>query len=149
MKIKISSILLAVITAITFAGCGNNQKNAQHNDQPAMVTDNTHNSRNSLDYQGTYTGTMPCADCSGIYTEITLTEDSYTMKTVYEGKGKDSENTFTDSGSYTWDSNGNIITLGNDSTNRYQVGENALYALDMDGNQITGDLADMYILKKK
>ncbi len=35
---------------------------------PPMSTGD--NSQNSLDWPGTYTGTLPCADCEGIKTEI-------------------------------------------------------------------------------
>ncbi len=149
MKTKIwyAAILL---TGLFIASCGNNNQNARNNDRTSMAVDSAHNSRNSLDYTGTYSGTMPCADCSGIRTELTLNNDgTYTMVTVYEGKGSEGENTFRDSGRYTWNNTGSVVVLNNDSTEQYQVGENQLIALDMHGNRITGELADMYILKKR
>jgi uncharacterized lipoprotein NlpE involved in copper resistance len=36
-----------------------------------------------------------------------------------------------------------------DSPNRYLVGENTLTQLDMEGNKITGNMADQYVLKKQ
>lgn len=149
MKTKIwyTAILL---TGLFIASCGNSNRNIQNNDRTPMAVDSIHNSRNSLDYAGTYVGTMPCADCSGIRTEITLNADgTYSMVSVYEGKGNEGENTFRDSGRYTWNNAGSVITLNNDSTEQYQVGENQLIALDMHGEKITGELADMYILKKR
>jgi len=112
------------------------------------TTTDTHNSRNSLDYEGTYTGTFPCADCSGIYTEITLSGDNYKMTQVYQGV-EEGDNSFEESGTYTWNNNGSIITLGGDKTEQYQVGENMLLALDENGKRIAGDLADLYILRKR
>jgi len=149
MKSKSLYITVTLLTVLFFTSCGNNRKNAQYNDQTLSVLDTIHNSRNSLDHDGTYTGTFPCADCSGINIEITLNNGTYTMKSVYEGKEQDGENTFTESGTYTWDNTGSIIIFDGDDTNRYQVGENTLIALDENGNRITGDLADMYILRKK
>jgi NlpE N-terminal domain len=45
---------------------------------------------------------------------------------------------------------GSIITLTGikNKPNEYFVGENKLIQLDIDGNKITGSLADKYILKK-
>ena len=53
-------------------------------------------------------------------------------------------------GKYTWNAAGNTIILDGvkDAPNQYFVGENTLTQLDMEGNKITGDMADLYILKK-
>jgi len=147
MKNKIMYAVVAMILGATaFISC-NNTKNSKPVDETAIVADG-HNSRNSIDYQGTYTGTMPCADCSGIRTEITLNGNSYKMKMTYEGVDE-SNNTFESSGTFSWDNDGLIITLGDDKSEQYLVGENQLIALNQDGEKITGDLAHMYILKKK
>jgi len=149
MKIKIASIaFVAFLSAALFTGCNSNKKNtASEKRTTLMASDRAHNSRNSLDYQGTYSGTMPCADCSGIDVEITLSGDNFKRKMTYQGK--EGQNMFDDSGKYVWNEEGDIITLGGDPAEQYQVGENQLIALDMQGRHITGDLADMYILKKK
>ena len=93
---------------------------------------------------------MPCADCEGIKTEIILNLDqTYTISTQYLGKDIQ---VFKYSGSFIWDENGGKITLKNDENsnenNQYLVGENKLFKLDIDGNRITGDLAEMDVLKK-
>lgn len=100
-------------------------------------------------HEGKYAGTMPCADCEGIYTEIQLDGNNYTIKQVYKGKGDEAQNTFTEKGTYTWDQNKHIVTLNGDEAWSYRVGDGTLIALDMYGNEVTGDLADMYILRKK
>lgn len=100
-------------------------------------------------YEGTYTGTMPCADCSGIHTEITVNKNEYTIKRTYEGKGNDMENVFIEKGTYAWDKNKSILTFDAAETEKYKVRNNTLIALDIDGNEVTGPLADMYVLKKK
>jgi len=115
--------------------------------QSGPVTDSD-NSRNSLDWSGVYEGTLPCADCEGIETSITLLDDlTYTRTRVYLGRD---DQIFTDQGKFTWDDRGSEITLvGEDgSTQRYQVGENVLFYLDREGNRIEGDLAERYRLEK-
>ena len=107
-----------------------------------------HNSSNSLDVAGEYKGTLPCADCEGIDIKITLTKDkSYVKQTKYLGKDG---RVFEEKGYYTWNSDGNTITLSGikNAPNQYFVGENELIQLDMQRNQIIGDLADKYVLRK-
>ncbi|MDH6313659.1 putative lipoprotein NlpE involved in copper resistance [Parabacteroides sp. PFB2-10] len=139
-------VMAAALFVFTLTGCNSKKKEAAPVEEKSAVVADVHNSRNSLDYEGTYTGTMPCADCSGIEVEITLTGDQYTRKRVYLGK---EDNTFEDSGAYRWNDSGNIIILNDDSRDQYQVGENSLIALDEKGERITGDLADLYILRKQ
>lgn len=107
-----------------------------------------HNAKNALDWEGTYKGLTPCADCEGIETEVTLTRDmTFVIKTKYKGK---SDKVFEETGSFTWDSKGSNITLEGlkGRPTQFFVGENTLTQLDMDGNKVTGDLAEKYILKK-
>lgn len=107
------------------------------------------NSQNSLDWQGTYKGVTPCADCEGIETEITLKNDqTYVVKTTYLGKGDGK--IFEEKGSFYWDKSGSDITLKttNVGPSQYKVGENQLIQLDMEGKIITGALAEKYVLKK-
>jgi len=108
-----------------------------------------HNASNSLDWQGTYRGTLPCADCEGIETELTINQDNtYELKTSYLGKG---DQTFEEKGTFSWNEAGNTITLS-EAKNRpsqYFVAENKVIQLDMAGNKITGSLSEYYILKKQ
>lgn len=116
--------------------------------ESSPIPDAAHTSQNSLDYAGTYTGTLPCADCPGIKTEITLNADgTFTKKMTYLER-KDA-GIFKDTGTYHWDAAGQRITLeGIHAPNQYFVGENTLTQLDMEGKKIEGSLADLYVLKK-
>jgi uncharacterized lipoprotein NlpE involved in copper resistance len=107
-----------------------------------------HNSKNSVDWVGTYQGILPCADCEGIKTSITLNQDyTYTLTEEYLGK---KGNPIVAKGSFIWDDNGGKITLiDGDRKQQYKVGENRLFHLDLNGNVIEGRLADKYILYKK
>ena len=105
------------------------------------------NSMYSIDWNGTYLGILPCADCEGIKTRIVLNADlSYSHETMYIGKD---EKVFQTKGSFKWDKTGGIITLDNTEEYMYQVGENILIQLDKNGKKITGDLADKYKLEKE
>jgi heat shock protein HslJ len=105
-------------------------------------------SRTSLDWSGTYTGVVPCADCEGIETTITLRADhAYTITTKY--LGKDDPGSTLD-GTFAWNEAGSEIALRelSNAPSRYLVGENALIQLDLSGERITGELASRYILRK-
>jgi Uncharacterized lipoprotein NlpE involved in copper resistance len=104
------------------------------------------NSKISLDWKGNYAGLIPAADGSGINVQITLRADeSFTIVYNYV----DRQNIATESGTFSWDKAGNIITLKNTAfPPYYRVGENHLLQLDMKGKKITGNFADQYVLKK-
>ena len=114
---------------------------------PAGIPDG-HNSRISLDWDGTYTGVVPCADCEGIQTSRTLFESgAYTLSQEYLGKG---ERPFSENGTFEWDEAGAVITLspGTENAKQYLVWENMVLQLDREGQRITGDLAEKYRLAK-
>lgn len=115
---------------------------------PSKIKIDYHTSQNSLDWDGTYKGVLPCADCEGIETEITIDVDgNYTRKVTYLKDGN--KDTYTEQGLFAWNKEGTKIILKSTSDNKYyQVGENYLQVLDLKGNTITGALADKYILQK-
>lgn len=139
------TILLFIL--VSLCSCANKSKTPTETLEEVITVD-SHNSQNSLDWDGVYRGITPCADCSGIETIIELKKDlTYTIKTKYLGKFK--KNTFDEKGTFTWDKGGSIIIISGTSPQKYFVGENTLTHLDMDGNKITSDFAEMYILKKQ
>ena len=103
------------------------------------------NNMTSVDWVGTYQGVLPCADCEGIKTQIVLNKDlSYILETQYLGKD---EKVFQSKGTFKWNESGSKITLDNENKQIYQVGENRIFHLDKDGNRITGEIANNYILE--
>lgn len=147
-----SKALLTIIAILTLVSCSTNQNQSDsvENKGNAIPSspDMDHNSRNSLDWYGVYKGTTPCADCEGIETTITLKKDG-TFKRSLKYLGKD-ENQFFDEGNFEWNEEGSKVTLKGEKgmSQMYQVGENALFHLDNEGNRITGDLAPNYRLEK-
>ncbi|OOF18701.1 hypothetical protein BZJ17_15985 [Salinivibrio sp. IB574] len=108
-----------------------------------------HNAKNSLDWNGTYQGVVPCADCEGIETSLTLNDDNtYVLTKTYLGKEGEA---LKEEGTFTWGDMGTIVTLQGltDTPNQFFVAENQIIMLDMNGERIDGDLADMYVLKKQ
>jgi copper homeostasis protein (lipoprotein) len=143
---------IVVVTTLLLAACNPAPEqpvsvaDAPESEQGAV--DTAHNSRNALDWPGTYVGTVPCADCEGIRTIVTLRADgSFERELLYLGK---SASPARDSGRFAWNDAGSIVTLdaGDGTTQMYQVGENRLFHLDQTGNRITGDLASQYLLEK-
>lgn len=149
--------LLFALVATVIIGCKNEEKKemkevTSEETMDTMVSEvvDGHNSQNSLDWAGIYEGTTPCADCEGIKTILELNEDNtYVLSQTYLGK-PEIDNEFKRNGSFTWNGLGSIVTLKDgDAEFEYKVGENQLWILDANGDIIDGDLADMFILKKK
>lgn len=142
------SLFLSTLIALSCISCKEEIKDDSEVsllDSTEVVTDD-HNALNAVDYQGVYYGVLPCADCEGIETTITLTADSYTKELVYQGKSKE---IITEKGTFTWNEAGNTITLsGSEVPNQYFVGENDLFHLDVDGNRIEGKMSSKYRLQK-
>jgi len=107
-----------------------------------------HTSQNSLDYLGRYKGVLPCADCPGIETTLELTEDfHYSLTQVYQERNV---KPLTETGTFRWNPKGDGIILSGsgDRPTQYKVQENKLVQLDVSGNEITGTLADKFVLTK-
>lgn len=106
-----------------------------------------HNSMNALDWSGTYTGVIPCADCEGIKTTIILNSDlTYELHEQYLGK---STSVLKTQGSFKWGAQGQRIILSDVTRHPYFVGENVLIKLDNSGHVIAGDLSKNYTLQKQ
>ena len=143
-------ILLAILVSAIIYGCdpASNSSTGESNQDEPVVTPMPDNSMNSLDWQGVYQGTMPCADCAGIETTLLLEgNNTYSLKTKYLGK---SEEVFEKTGDFKWDANGNNIQLVGitNAPYKYRVGENNLLQLDMEGKIIQGEMSDKYYLNK-
>jgi uncharacterized lipoprotein NlpE involved in copper resistance len=136
-KIFIIFLLMAVLVTFGLVSCLSNKG-----------IDKDHNARNSLDWQGVYTGTIPSASSPGIDVRLRLNRDqSFELNYVYIDR---SDGPFNWTGSFKWDDAGEIITLDIiDAPSHYKAAENKLIQLDLNGKQISGGLADNYVLKKE
>ncbi|WP_415326115.1 copper resistance protein NlpE [Chryseobacterium sp. MMS23-Vi53] len=154
--------ILGMVAMAFMVSCTQKDKNPEVNVNPktdpmaiqtpmdttkTVAAETTHNSENSVDWFGTYEATVPCADCPGIKTILTLNKDkTFTISEEYlERKSKNE-----DKGTFEWNSTGSIITLnGKSAKYKYKVGENTLTQLDMSGQPIDGPNKDLYVFKKK
>lgn len=141
-----SRFLIFAAAAVLTACGGSTQKKAATGDQQPVVPD-MHNAENALDYEGTYMGTFPAADCPGIEVALTLKPDG-----SYEEINKyiDRDGTFIERGAYTVKENLLTLTPQDGGVDLfYKVEENRLRKLDADKQPVTGALADHYNLTKK
>lgn len=129
-------ILLPGLLALGLAACASPIVSSS-SAKPASP-DPAHNSRNALDWAGTYEGVTPCADCPGIRQRLTLQADGrYELSTEYLERPVAPK---TVRGSFSWNTAGNTITLdaaGNGQ--QFRVGEGRLLQLDRDGKAPSWD----------
>lgn len=97
------------------------------------VPDAAHNSRNAVDWAGTYEGVTPCADCPGIKLRLTLQADGrYELSTQYLDRQVAPQ---TVRGRFSWDASGSTITLdAAGQGQQFRVGEGRLLQLNRDGS---------------
>src|SRR5215469_14648611 len=137
-SVEFSIILLAVATVVSAAaeqsGVGTLRA------QPADM----HNSRNSLDWAGTYEGVLPCADCPGTKVRLTLNYDgSYGLVTHAQGSQNAEKSV---SGVFTWQPSGNAITLDErGGRQQFSVGEGRLTVLRPEGGASQSPAANLVL----
>ncbi|MBA3827797.1 MAG: copper resistance protein NlpE N-terminal domain-containing protein [Taibaiella sp.] len=150
MKSKL--IILTVFSSLLFVSCGNHSKNESNNNTEMPGTPGlaavVEAAESLSGISGTYTGNLPCTDCDGIKTTLILNDDkSYEIDEQYAGR-KETNKTI---GTH-WTVTDSILTL--DSLkgmrpHRYKIEDESLVQLDMNGEKITGPIADKFILKKQ
>lgn len=145
------------ILALTLGACNNTNKVKEATEKVAEnveavakeAVEKVENVLKTENFEGTYEGTLPCADCEGIKTSLTLNaDDTYEMTQEYLDKKEVLKSNY--KGKFTW-TVGGVITLDGlkDMSSLFKVDKDRVYYLDIEGNIITGELADFYILKKK
>ena len=99
-----------------------------------------------------YSGILPCADCQGIETSLSLKSDyTYQIHQLYQGRKSTGPGSNEISSSGKWMKHGeDTIHLRDvkDAPSIYIRTDSSLIQLDMQGKRIEGKLADKYILKK-
>lgn len=80
-------LVLPLVAALSLAACAHSQQPAE----PSNSSDVAPTGRGGMAttaIRARYEGVLPCADCSGIQTELMLLADgSYVMRQTYQGKG--------------------------------------------------------------
>jgi len=104
MKLGLISALLLIFMIFS---CRESEKTVVSTDG-VNFSEAEHTSKNSLDWAGIYETVLPCADCEGIKSKLTLeSDDSFLFEEEYLGKDT---TIFVTKGTYEWEDNGNYIT---------------------------------------
>lgn len=103
-----------------------------------------------LNLSGLYLGFYPCDDCHGIRTTLALNKNnSYVYISIFVGK---SDREFVEKGKFTLAENNTLVLTprkGSTEVQRYLIDGDMLIKLDEEGNRITKDGADRFILHRK
>ena len=147
-RVFFTPIFAAIL--LGFSSCGLQSKSEKSSKSIETVDAiDMHTSKISVNWKGTYKGTIPCANCEGIQTTLTLDDATYVLEMTYLGK---SDQVYKTEGQFVWNEEGSCIALDNEETNgfntQFRVGENVLWQLDYEGKQIEGKFAEKYMLYK-
>ncbi len=105
--------------------------------------DISHNARASLDWNGVYSGIVPCEDCSGTKLWLELKANGqYSMSRSYIDK---MSITVMEEGSLVWNTKGNTINVDD---YRFFVAENKLFLVDQSGERVLDKNGNSYVLSK-
>jgi len=138
--VKFLPILLVVATVVSATA-----QQGSAGATPAQSA-NIHNSRNSLDWAGTYEGVLPCAACQGTTTSLTLNSDgSYRLVTRAQGSQNAEKSV---SGVFTWQPDGNAISLDErGGRQQFSVGEGRLTLLHPEGGAAPSPAANLVLTR--
>lgn len=142
------NLILFVCSCAFLTACNNGAKTnkSSETDAASIEVSDMQNVENSLDYEGTYKGVFPAADCPGIETTLTLNPDkTFALHSVYIDKNS----SFDEKGTYTVEED--LLTLQEEGgeLSYYSIEEKRLRKLDMEKQKITGELAEHYVLEKE
>ncbi len=101
----------------------------------------------ALKSAGIYGGYVPCADCEGIITNLLLNPDmTYHLEETYYKKD---EKVFHTNGAWKMDEGKVVLYDSNEVKVSFLTEGEKLWQLDHEGNRISGNLGDKYVLMRK
>lgn len=136
------SFILAALILFQFS-CNNNANQNQKEDNIVQTKSA------DINFSGTFSGLIPCADCPGIELTVSFNPDSsYTESMVYQERNS----SFKDTGHWVLDNK--ILTIQYNKAQaepRYFLikSDTAIAWLDADKKEIEGPLKEHYILRKE
>jgi uncharacterized lipoprotein NlpE involved in copper resistance len=113
-----------------------------------LSIDHSNHTDKSQEYRGVYYGFLPCDDCLGVKTTLSLKSNTnYLLVTQYT---KESAREYFEKGKYNWDDNNKTLVLTSNkdgSKRKYTIkDDNALVQLSSDGLPIKGAAEEKYTL---
>ena len=87
--------------------------------------------KNGIEYNGTYEGMLPCADCKGTKITLNLTDGHYSQTVTRIGVASNLDEFHT--GLYQWDETGEKFQLDSPAQSKYLFKDGHLQQLNMNG----------------
>lgn len=104
----------------------------------------------SKDFHGVFYGFLPCDDCNGMKTTLSLKQNNYYL--LVTQPARESSREFFEKGKYEWNDETQTVTLKprNDAPEKqFQIkDEGTLVQFNSSGRPYAGDLADRYTLRR-
>lgn len=156
-KLMVLVAAVALVCAYGCSGCGGQKQSAAEADSLAAAAkaDSIAQAEaaavaNAMQIpNGTYHGVLPAADCPGIEVSLVLSTESSTLSELYLERDTEPK---VIPGAASFDAEGHLVFTPNDSSepaSLYAVEGNTLRRLGVDGQPVTGELADKYVLTRQ
>lgn len=152
MKARLCMPFSMVALTICIMGCTSNGKKTTNDVASVEVVPEEQNDGccgiTTENYFGTYEGVLPCADCGGKKTILSILEDgTYHLEYEYLDKG---EGVIEENGVYYLYNDSLIQTVTPSSGDKtyYSIQAGAIVLCDSLGTVSEGSLKDLYVLKK-
>lgn len=87
--------------------------------------------KQGIEYNGTYEGMLPCADCKGTKITLNLTDGHYSQTVTRIGVASNLDEFHT--GLYQWDETGEKFQIDSPAKSKYQFKDGNLQQLNMNG----------------
>lgn len=133
--------------SLLLCACNNSANKSNHPDDSVkikpVVTDSV-----ALKAAGIYEGFVPCADCEGIIITYLLLNPDMTYR-LEETYSKKNDRAFRTNDSWKMDKGRIILYDSNELRLSFLVDGDKLWQLDSEGNRISGNLGDKYVLTRK
>lgn len=150
-------ILLLLTMTLILAGCKTNVEETDHVSAEDLIPFNAsqidaHNSRNSLDWEGSYSGVLPCEDCVGIETFLKIKRDhTYTATQRFVDKGDVVSEEIISEGTFFWNEEGSSISFENlqGEIRTFRVNELFLTPLNKNGIELRPETGNNFKLLKQ
>lgn len=135
--------LIFPVLLTAFMACNNNTTSSGND---STVQNTTPGKSTPTVINGTYQGTLPCADCPGMDYQISLFNDhTFSELVAYRGRGQGIATVET--GTWKQTSDSTVMILKKTDSSSFLAAEGKLLLLDTKGKRIEGMLAGNYILK--
>lgn len=148
------NLIFCALLVISFSGCKTIEEDREENDLEELRIENTEpekipSPREAVNWRGTYSGVLPCDNCLGIETYLTLREDqTFLLKQRYVNPDKgEAEQTL--EGEFLWNEEGNVISLNSlEGTLQLKLDKLYLVPLNSNGNEVKPDPGNNFRLYK-